>query len=82
MFVAIVCSKLINVWLIPLCYTSTVFFSSYPFGYGGAYCFNSTKQGDGMDCGVFPYMSGLINGKGRDQDGLYNSPMGKAGRWQ
>ena len=43
-----------------------VLHSSYPFGYDNDVCFHSTKQADGMDCGVFPYSSGLINGKGAD----------------
>ena len=28
-------------------------------------CFNSTKAPDGMDAGVVPFQSGLINGNGK-----------------
>nr|UCK81628.1 laccase-1 [Arenicola marina] len=41
---------------------------SYGFGVDKEMCFNSTKQADGVDCGVIPFVSGVINGKGQQYD--------------
>ncbi|ELU15956.1 hypothetical protein CAPTEDRAFT_193609 [Capitella teleta] len=37
---------------------------SYSYGFDNAPCYTSTKQADGLDCGVTPFTSALINGKG------------------
>ncbi len=39
---------------------------SYAHGWDSDFCFNSTKQGDGLDCGVAPFYSAIINGKGKN----------------
>jgi FtsP/CotA-like multicopper oxidase with cupredoxin domain len=37
-----------------------------------ATCYNSTKQSDGLDCGVTPFASAVINGKGQQSSILEN----------
>ena len=39
---------------------------SFSYGYDipEEMCYNSTKQSDGLDCGVVPFDSAVINGKG------------------
>ena len=50
---------------------------SFLYGYDNEACFDSTKQADGLDNGVIPFPSAIINGKGKVKPELYNQIVAK-----